>query len=132
MHRIAKAGYAALLLVMTATQIRADALDALDNACGAALANLDCLHIASSFPEALGGAVGVLEAIKSQMSGADDCRNKLSGNVPLVKEALKYIDLPGFPVGELMRCSCNVAYSQATCTGEIGKVASDLWEGVKG
>lgn len=132
MRYVSKFVAAAVLFVAFDGAPRADPFSALDSACGAAITNADCLDVASTFPEALGGAVGVLEAIKSQMNGADDCKSKLTGGIPLVQDALKYINIPGVPVGELIRCSCQITYSQATCTGEVGKIASDFADGVKG
>ena len=132
MRHLALIATATILFLVNDSTPRADVFSSLDSACGSAITNADCLDVAGSFPEALGGAIGVLEAIKSQMNGADDCKSKLTGGIPLVQDALKYIDVPGVPVGELIRCSCQITYSQATCTGEVGKIAGDIWDGIKG
>lgn len=132
MRQISTIAITAGLLLSIGDSSRADPFSALDSACGAAITNASCVDVATSFPEALGGAVGVLEAIKSKMSGAEDCKNKLTGGIPLVQDALKYIKVPGAPTGELIRCGCQITYSQASCTGEVGKIASSIWDGVKG
>jgi hypothetical protein len=131
-HHLALIAITTTLFLVNEGAPRADVFGSLDSACGAAITNADCLDVASTFPEALGGATGVLEAIKSQINGADDCKSKLTGGIPLVQDVLKYIDVPGLPVGELIRCSCQITYSQASCTGEVGKVAGDIWDGIKG
>jgi hypothetical protein len=117
-------GLAAALMFSPITAKADDPFASLDNLCGAALTNKDCLNMFGEFPEAIGGAIGILETFKSSMSGSTDCKNKLLVGTPPLSDALKYLNVPGIPGGtvpKIAQCSCDIVYSTASCSGEAQK-----------
>ena len=96
----------------------------LDQFCGGALSSPSCVATLSEFPVEVGAVVGVIQLHPSSFSGAADCKSKLGQGSDLYNDVAPYVGAPGVDVGHVLECSCNIAYSTQTCSGEATKIAN--------
>lgn len=99
-------------------------MGSLDQFCGGALSSVGCTETVAAYPVEVGAVVAVIETEKSHLSGADDCKNKLGVGTALANEIAPYLNQVGGDVSQIVQCSCTIAYSSQTCSGEATKIAN--------
>ena len=125
----------ALLLAIVATFAVsgiavAGAMDTLDQFCGGALSSPGCLETVATYPVETGALVAIIEAEKSKLANADDCRNKLSVGTAMFGEIAPYVSDVGGDVSQIVKASCIIAFSTKTCSGEAQKIANAATDAV--
>jgi hypothetical protein len=127
LQALALASFCLLAIPLVAS---AGPLDTLDEFCGGALSSPGCVATISEFPLEVGAVVGVIQLHPSSFSSAQDCKSKLGQGSALYNDVAPYVGAPGVDVGHVLECSCNIAYSTQTCSGEATKIANDAADAI--
>lgn len=103
----------------------ANALSSLDQFCGGALSNSDCLKTMAAYPLETGAVVAIIEAEKSHFANAEDCQKKLTLGSASFAKITPYVSNVGGDVLQIVKAGCIIVFSTTTCSGEAKKFAND-------
>ncbi len=119
-----------LLGLAAAGSARAGPLDTLDKFCGGALSSPGCVQTVAEFPLETGAVVAIIEAAKSHISSEADCKTKLGKGADLYNDVAPYLGTVGVDASKVLDCSCTIAFSTQTCSGEATKIANDAADAI--